>query len=848
MDIQNLKPLAIKLTISLIIVISLTTVYQFGGMRRIENLMADTIVTRFTDKNKAGKKVVYVLTSQRSLNEMDDPKTYNMGYPWRRAIYAKLVNYLNLAGAKVIAFDAFYSERTAYRRDDDKDDEIFSKSLMENKNVIIGFEFGKTPSGFEVFINNEFNKEIKKLSALSIDKLRDKAVEFTKKRKKYFINLDKDSIYFQMKKTFRKKYMDLYKKRSQSLHNTKFSIPVKIVDGDNRLEIKYQSKLPIDMYVKTANSIASLSAHLDDDNTIRRTSLLTNYFGKYYPSLSMAVLKLYFQVENMKLKGNKLYTKDRIIPLDQNGFFRLKYYGDNNVYEDYYDIDIIKLYDKINLAYKKYKTLKDVPLIQYKELFQGKGIEGSKEIKGSEVIEKMLGVLKVKAPKVYKSFPKRLVKKVAPEKFQGKIILYGAIATALRDLRPTPFLKTEAGVHIHATVIDNVLNNDFLIEVRESSTNILLIVILGLLAAYLVHRLSILWGTLSTVMLLFLLIGSSIVLYKYKVLGNSVLFDPVTPAISVLLNFIALFGINFFKESKQKKYIEGAFGQYLSPHIIEIIVNDPSKLALGGQEKEITAFFSDIAGFSTISEQLKPQELVQLLNEYLTDMCHVIAKHDGTVDKFEGDAIISFWGAPLEEKEHAKLACYTTIEMQERLLELNKKWKSEKWHSLIYNMTMRIGLCSGQAVVGNMGSETRMDYTMMGDTVNLAARLEGANKFYGTHSMISDSTYEQAKDYIDVRELDTIRVAGRKTSVVVYELLSRKGETSGAMAEGLNDYLKALELYKKQKFSEAISKFKKVLKGIPGDPPSQTYIERCREFIENPPGDDWDGVYRFTSK
>ncbi len=902
MDIQNLKPLAIKLTISLIIVISLTTAYQFGGMRQIENLIADAIVTSLTDKDKAGKKVVYVMTSQRSLNEMNDPKTYNMGYPWRRAIYTKVINYLNLADAKVIAFDALYSERSAYRRDDDHDDEIYSQSLKENKNVVIGFEFGTSIQKFEGKVQKIMNKlsknpvpkekigvkffkrdllnklpnKLEKDFILSIYRRDDKkkiyilkdnitseeqskianilkslnyrylqkvAAFFTGKKEDHFKGLQKKDILFKIEKAYRKKELDKLRKKSKAL-DERFAIPLKNPDHDNRLQKYYHAQLPIKIYMNTVYSIASLSSHIDkEDNTIRRTPLLTNFFGNYYPSLSMSVLKIYLKAENLILKGNQLYLKDKIIPLDQNGFFRLKYYGTNDVYEDYYDIDLIRLYDQINKAYKKYKGLKDVPLIQYKELFQG-----TKDIKGSEVIEKMLGVLKVKAPKVYESFPKKLVKKVAPEKFRGKIILYGAIAAGLKDLRPTPFLETEAGVHVHATVIDNVLNNDYLIEVRESNTNILLIVILGLLTAYLVHRLSILWGTLSSILLLILLIGSSIVLYKYKVLGNSVLFDPVTPAISVLLNFIAIFGINFFKESKQKRYIEGAFGQYLSPHIIEIIKNDPSKLRLGGEEKEITAFFSDIGGFSTISEQLKPQELVQLLNEYLTDMCNIIAKHDGTVDKFEGDAIISFWGAPLEEKDHAKLACYTTIEMQESLKELNKKWKAEDRHPLVYNMSMRIGLCSGLAVVGNMGSESRMDYTMMGDTVNLAARLEAANKFYGTYSMISDSTYEQTKDYIDVRELDTIRVVGREAPVIVYELLSKKGQTSEEMAEGLNDYLKGLELYKNQDFSKAISKFKRVLKEIPGDPPSQTYIERCREYIENPPDEDWDGVTRLTSK
>ncbi|MBU3916203.1 adenylate/guanylate cyclase domain-containing protein, partial [bacterium] len=300
----------------------------------------------------------------------------------------------------------------------------------------------------------------------------------------------------------------------------------------------------------------------------------------------------------------------------------------------------------------------------------------------------------------------------------------------------------------------------------------------------------------------------------------------------------------FVLERKEKSYIKNAFGQYLSPKVIEDLVNDPSKLSLGGERREMTAFFSDVQGFSTISESLTPDELVQLLNDYLTEMCAIIAKHDGTIDKFEGDAIIAFWGAPLDQPDHATRACLACIDMQKRLVELRKRWASEGRPQLL----VRMGVNSGPMVVGNMGSQTRMDYTIMGDAVNLAARLEGANKFYKNFTMISEFTYKQAVEFIDCRELDTIRVVGKNEPITVYEVLDRKNMVTGKMAEMVEIYNKGLELYKKLRFKEAITSFESALALFPMDGPSKTYISRCKGYLENPPEEGWDGVFTHTEK
>jgi len=311
-----------------------------------------------------------------------------------------------------------------------------------------------------------------------------------------------------------------------------------------------------------------------------------------------------------------------------------------------------------------------------------------------------------------------------------------------------------------------------------------------------------------------------------------------------IIGFAAINIYLFIDERKQRSFITSAFGQYLSPDVIEALVENPEKLSLGGERREMTAFFSDVQGFSTISESLTPDELVNLLNKYLTAMCDIISEHNGTIDKFEGDAIIAFWGAPLHQPDHAKLCCYACIDMQKKLEVLREEWMKEGMPRIL----VRMGVNSGPMVVGNMGSQSRMDYTIMGDSVNLAARLEGANKFYKNFSMISEFTYKQAADFVDVRELDTIRVVGKNEPINVYDLVDRKNQTAGKKADLIAIYNQGLELYKQRRYQEAIQMFESGLAVIANDGPTITYIDRCREFLKNPPPDDWDGVYTHTQK
>jgi adenylate cyclase len=434
-------------------------------------------------------------------------------------------------------------------------------------------------------------------------------------------------------------------------------------------------------------------------------------------------------------------------------------------------------------------------------------------------------------------------RKIEPEKLNGKIVLIGPTATAIEDLRITPFDKVFPGVESHATVIDNILHARYLKDptLPKELVDIVSVLLIGVILLVAVPRLSALaGGGIALVIAVVSVLIHYILFAKYNIVTESV----VPPLLETLMGYASLGIYRFVVEEKEKRYIQGAFGQYLSPVVIDRLIDDPSALQLGGQRKELTAFFSDVAGFSTISEKLSPEELVLLLNEYLTEMTDIIMKYDGVVDKFEGDAIIAFFGAPIDFEDHARRCVLTAIEMQEKLEEMRQNWAKEGKALL----RMRIGMNTGKMVVGNMGSKTRMDYTMMGDAVNLAARLEGANKAYGTETMISHYTHDVCGDLFETRELDKLRVVGKKEAITVYEVLSIKGKLSPEKQKVIDLYKQGMEHYTAWEWKKGIEKFSEILDIDVQDGPAMTYLERCLDFKLKPPEKDWDGVYIMTSK
>ena len=424
---------------------------------------------------------------------------------------------------------------------------------------------------------------------------------------------------------------------------------------------------------------------------------------------------------------------------------------------------------------------------------------------------------------------------IPPQEFAGKIVLIGASAPGLLDLRPTPLSAVYPGVEIQATVLDNLLRGDF-IRAQPQFLFIVLVLFFASLTAVGASMLRKIWQ-IVVVFLICLAIPFGAVWLAFS-WGYWLEF--VVPEFAVLASFIGASLLNYSVEGRQRRFIKGVFRHYLSPDVIERIIENPSLLSLGGEKREITSLFSDLAGFTSISEALSPEELVGLLNDYLGEMTDIILSSGGTLDKYEGDAIIAFWNAPLDQPDHALKACRAALRCQERLGELRGHFTEKIGRPL----TMRIGLNSGPAVVGNMGSSGRFDYTAMGDTVNLASRLEGVCKQYKVPILVGEETFGRVKQDILAREVDTIRVVGKKKPVSVYEIVGEKGKAAEAEIEKLGIFAQAREAYRHRDWEKAVALFGK----LEDDPLAELYLTRCRSLEQAPPPEDWDGVFDLKQK
>lgn len=439
---------------------------------------------------------------------------------------------------------------------------------------------------------------------------------------------------------------------------------------------------------------------------------------------------------------------------------------------------------------------------------------------------------------------------IVPFEFYGKKLYYGLTATGTHDLNPMPFNPRYPMVGLHANALNTILNDDLIHEVGKSII-VLVILLIGLLLAFGVPALTPAQGGVAT--------GGILIGYSYLSFwlfsNQNIWIDLFGPMLTLVLGYLGITVYNYIQEEKNKQFLKESFGTYVSPELIDQMYDSGEEPSLGGEEGYHTAFFTDIQSFSAFSEKLTASDLVYLLNEYLTDMTDVLLENKGTLDKYIGDAIVAFYGAPIPIDNHELWACKTAIIMQDNLAVLREKWTGEgdRWPEIVHNMQNRIGISSGQMVTGNMGSEARMNYTMMGDNVNTAARLESSAKQYGVYIQIADSTYQAVKDKVVVRDLDNVKVMGKNEPVKVWELISEIGKEPDIYKKILPAYHEALDLYKNQEWSKAIEAFKasdelEDMFGGRKTNPSRIYIPRCEHYLQNSPGDDWDGVWTLTSK
>ena len=538
-----------------------------------------------------------------------------------------------------------------------------------------------------------------------------------------------------------------------------------------------RAAFPIPELSAGARYLANVHLDPDSDSIFRSGSLFQLFDGVAVPSFALAAyLTGSREPGKLQIRRGKFNVDDYAIPLDEQGHVIMKFRGPSGTHNTF---------------------------------------------TAAAVIQSELRILSGEEPTI------------DPSQLRDKYVFFGYSAPGLHDLRPSPVSGVYTGVEVHATMLDNLLSRDFMSEVSRIAA-ILIAVVFAVAAGIVVSTVQ---GGLKNGIGygLFILIPPAVSLLFF---ARGLWFPLMFIELAVVATLIGSGLVNYATEGKQKRFIKNAFQQYLSPKVIEQLIVHPDRLKLGGERRELSIFFSDLQGFTGISEGLSPEELTALLNDYLSVMTDVIQGEGGTVDKYEGDAIIAFWNAPLDLEDHAVRAVRSALRCQEELARMRPEVKKRIGKDLY----MRIGLNTGPAVVGNMGSHNRFDYTMLGDAVNLAARLEGINKQFDTFTMISENTLQEMEDAFPVRELSRVAVVGRKEPVTVYEPMPEtefieKGEVLSVFATGLKAFYAG-------EFTEA----EKIFQSNAGsDPASGCYAEKCRELLESPP-ENWTGVWVMTSK
>lgn len=433
--------------------------------------------------------------------------------------------------------------------------------------------------------------------------------------------------------------------------------------------------------------------------------------------------------------------------------------------------------------------------------------------------------------------------------FRDKMVIVGGTALGFGELRNTPFEKRDSGymgVEVHANILDNLLHSDergksFLVRgFQEELIDAAAIIFFGMGVGIWFGRSRPLISTISVVVILV-----AFGWFDYFAFANwGRWLGFVIPAGTLVVNYAAISSFRVIFEEREKRRIRKTFSQYLSPGVITLIEGDPQKyIRPGGEVKELTVMFSDIRDFTSLSEKLTPDELVHLLNQYLSAMTDVLFKNLGTLDKYIGDAIMAFWGSPYPQADHAFRGCACAVEMQAALDELNRKWTAEGGRPI----SIGVGLNTGQVNVGNMGSDKRLSWTVMGDNVNLASRLEGMTKQYRCRAIISENTYRQVSGEFVCREVDKIRVKGKSQPVTIYELMGSMSELP-RFEYLLSKFNAGLASYRTQDWQVAAGVLGELLAEFPDDGPTQILLQRCIEFMEEAPEADWDGVYVMKSK
>jgi len=423
---------------------------------------------------------------------------------------------------------------------------------------------------------------------------------------------------------------------------------------------------------------------------------------------------------------------------------------------------------------------------------------------------------------------------------KGKIALIGTTAPGIFDLRATPVEGVYPGVEVHANLIAGILDESIKHQPADiAGIELLLIFAVGLVLVFLQPRLGFVAGIITVVLVLVVVMAANLAVFHY--------YSLVVPLASGVTMILALFTFNmaygFFVEGAGRRKVAARFGQYVPPEVAAQMAEAPDDYNMEGESREMTALFTDVRGFTSISEGLDPKALSLLMNEFLTPLTEVIYKHRGTIDKYMGDCIMAFWGAPVRNPEHARHGVLAALEMQQKLKSLQPEFRAKNWPEV----RIGVGLNTGRMSVGNMGSRIRLAYTVMGDAVNLASRLEGITKEYGADIIVGEDT-RAAVTGIVFMELDRVRVKGKEVAVAMFEPVGLEGDVPQAVLDEIDAFQRAAAAYRIQDWDEAEARFRKLEQGAPGRKLYQVFLKRIADFRADPPGADWDGAYTFETK
>ena len=544
-------------------------------------------------------------------------------------------------------------------------------------------------------------------------------------------------------------------------------------------------------FQKAAISGGHFNPLVDFDGISRRVPLLAEYKGQYYEALSLAMVRL-------------LIGQPKVVPwFPEDRWFSAR-------------------------GYQGMEAI-DLPTAR-----------GTMRIPVDENVAALIPYRGYQGSYRYYSIADILADRIKPGELKGKIALIGTTAPGLLDLRATPVGEAYPGVEIHANLITGML--DGAIKLKPPyvlGAEVVLLLLAGLAMVLLLPLLSPLRATLASLVVLLFVVTVNFVFWHY---GNLVL-----PLGSSILMVLALFALNmsygYFVESRSKRQFTELFGQYVPPELVEEMSRNPESYSMDGRKAELTVLFSDIRGFTTISEGLGPDELTRLMNEYLSAMTEVVRKNRGTLDKYIGDAIMAFWGAPVSDAQHARQAVVTAMQMQAALPAVNKVFAAKGWPEI----KIGVGVNTGEMTVGDMGSVVRKAYTVMGDAVNLGSRLEGITKQYGVGILVGEGARKAIKDIV-FREVDRVQVKGKEEPIVIYEPIGLEGEVGKALQEEIKLWNQALRHYRAQEWDQVEVALLNLTRMAPERGLYGKYMERIAQLRKDPPEAGWKGVWKFDTK